>query len=461
MNINSEIFRAYDIRGIYPEDINAEIAKNIGRAFAGVITKSSGSRIPRIIVGRDMRLSSPELAEAFTEGAVSCGAIVDVAGLCTVDMVYFAVGKLRYDGGVMITASHNPKEYGGMKMVAKGMKWIRIKDIQDEIERMTDTPVSSKGYSRAVELWDEYIQHVCSFFDSNKIRPLKVVVDAGNGMAGVAIEKLQKHIPIEIIKLNFEPDGNFPNRPSNPLAENATNMTVSKVLETNADFGVLFDGDTDRLIFIDEKGGFIRADTTLIILAEFFLKKHPGKAVSYNAICSRAVPEFIRKFGGRPIRTKVGFVNVSKGISENDGVLGGEVSAHYSFADNFYADSGIIAFAVMLEIISESEIPLSEMVRGYKPYVRGDEVNLEMENKQEIISILKDKYSDADIDMLDGITVSFPDWWFNVRASNTEPLLRVTVEAGTQEEMENRRDEIVALIKKLSKSPSRITGESA
>lgn len=449
MQINPQIFRSYDIRGIYPTELNEAAAYKIGQAFAFLVKEKSSASEPKIVVGRDMRIASPSLAQSLIDGLVEAGLLVDDIGLSTVDAVYFAVGKLGYDGGIMVTASHNPKEYGGMKIVLKNMEWVSGVDIQKVINRMPEKGETSVGLKKERDLWEEYINHVLSFVELDKISPMKVVVDAGNGMAGLAIPKIAERLPIEVLPIHFELDGNFPGRESNPLLPGATDQAAAVIVREKAHLGVLFDGDTDRLIFVDENGQMIQADTTLILLAKHFLKRYPGKAVAYNAICSKAVPEFIEKFGGRPVRTKVGFINVSKGLVEHDGVLGGEVSAHYSFADNHYADSGMIAFVIILQLLSEIGKPLSEVVAEFNPYHRGDEVNLTVANSAMILDKIKEKYRDAKIDELDGVTVDHGHWWFNVRPSNTEPLLRITVEANNKEEMEKNREELVSYIKSL------------
>jgi phosphomannomutase len=360
-----------------------------------------------------------------------------------------AVAKQDFAGGIMVTASHNPKEYGGMKMVLSGMEWVRGTEIQRVVEQLSSPVNKESGKQVEHDIWGDYIEHVLSFVDLDKISPMKVVVDAGNGMAGLAIPKITERLPIEVVPVHFELDGNFPGRESNPLLPGAAEAAADMIKSEGAHFGVLFDGDTDRLMFVDELGNLIQADTTLILLAQHFLKKHPGKAIAYNAICSKAVPEFVEKFGGRAVRTKVGFINVSRGLVDNDGVMGGEVSAHYSFADNHYADSGMIAFVIMLQLLSAADKPLSELVAEFNPYHRGDEVNLTIGQTDAVLEKIKEQYSNAEIDELDGVSVHYDDWWFNVRPSNTEPLLRITVEANSKELMESNRQKLVEFIESL------------
>jgi phosphomannomutase len=450
-DINSKIFRSYDIRGVYPDDLNEQTISLIGKAFAKLVKEKSNSQRPRVVIGRDMRISSPSLSGALVEVLLSHGVDVDYIDLVTVDAVYFAVGKFGYDGGIMVTASHNPKEYGGMKMILKGMTWVRGVELFEIIKQLSsEQVVPALGQKKLVDIWPDYISHVLSFIDQDKVKPLRVIVDAGNGMAGLAIPKITKQLPVQQTQLFFELDGNFPNRPSNPLSPDAAKSIAQEVLAQRADFGVMFDGDTDRLMLIDEQGRFIKADTTLALLVKHFLKKYPGKTAAYNVLCTKAVAETATRYGGKSIRTKVGFNNVSQGMRDHDGIIGGEISAHYIFRDNYYADSGMIAYLVFLQIISEANIPLSKLVEEFEPYYRGAEVNLEITDIDHILMQLKQTYAHGQIDTLDGITIDFGDWWFNVRPSNTEPLLRITVEAATKEKMELHRNELVEFIKEMN-----------
>jgi phosphomannomutase len=430
--INELIFKSYDVRGVYPAELNEDAAYWVGRALAHL------AKADRIVVGSDMRLSGPALKAELIRGITESGVNVVDVGLVSIDGVYFSVGTLGHPAGVMITASHNPKEYNGFKMVLKDMVWVRGTDIKEVVDQIKDQPIDSSiqpGTVTTADILPQYIQHVLSFCDPAKIKPLKVVVDAGNGMAGKIVPLLAPHLPITIVPLNFELDGNFPAHPSNPLlAESQVQITQAVVAE-GADFGVIFDGDTDRLFFIDETGTFIRADYTLLLLAKEFLQREPGKAISYNAVCSKIVPEKVTAWGGRPIRTKVGFVNVSDGIRKNDGIMGGELSAHYCFRDNNFADSGFIAWMILLQLISQDGRKLSEMVTEFQTYYKPDEHNLTIApgSAPAIVDALITQYADGTQDQLDGLTVQYPTWWFNVRASNTEPLLRITIEADTKE----------------------------
>lgn len=440
-SVTEKIFKAYDIRGVYPTELDQEAAYLIGRAFA------KRTQAKSIIVGSDMRLSGPALKEKLIAGIIDEGIDVIDIGLVAIDVVYFAVGKLKYDAGIMITASHNPPEYNGFKMVLKDMAWIRGEELKDDVLNISSELAANKGQIIEKDILPEYINHVLSFCDLKKIKPVKVVVDAGNGMAGKIMPMLKEHLPIEIIPMNFDLDGNFPAHPSNPLDPKSQVGITAEVVKQKADFGAIFDGDTDRLFFIDEKGKFIRADYTLLILAKEFLLREPGKGIVYNAICSKMVPQKIKEWGGVPLRSKVGYVNISSMMRENDGIMGGELSAHYSFRDNFFADSGFIAFLILLQLISEDQRSLSEIISEFELYFKSPEINLEINNRDTVFVKLKEKYQAGKQDELDGLTVEFENWWFNVRPSNTEPLLRVTIETESQELLDEKILEISSLIK--------------
>lgn len=446
MSINEKIFKAYDIRGTYPDQLNEEAAYAIGRAFARRVI-SIGEK--QTVVGFDMRISGPALKKETVRGITDEGVDVIDIGMVPIDTVYASVGIFGYPAGIMITASHNPKEYNGFKMVLKGMNWIRGNELKQEVLNLPAELSSSKGKVEEVDLMPKYIDHVLSFVDVKKIKPFKVVVDAGNGMAGKFVPMLQEHLPIEVVPLNFELDGNFPAHPSNPLKPESQVQIKKAVLENEADFGVIFDGDTDRLFFIDEKGEFIRADYTLLILAKEFLNREPGKGIVYNVICSKIVPEKIAEWGGKALRSKVGYVNIGAKMRESGGIMGGELSAHYSFRDNAYSDSGAIAWLILLQLISRDGRPLSEIVGEFQKYAKSFEINIEISDQNKIQSIIdqvKKQYSDGKQDELDGLTVEYDNWWFNVRPSNTEPVLRATVEADTQELLDEKKAELINFI---------------
>jgi len=442
MKINPSIFKSNDIRGIYPDELNEETAYRLGRAFV----EYTGAK--KMALAYDARLSSLSLFESLVKGITDQGADVYNIGQTPTECLYFAVASYNYDTGIMITASHNPKEYNGFKMLKKENKNISIirgKGILELVKKGEFKESNQKGKIKKVDIFNDFLNHIFSFV-SSEISPLKVVMDAGNGVAGIVFDRLKDKLPIEIIALNSEPDGNFPNRPPNPLLERASDKIKEKILEEKADFGFMFDGDADRIFLVDEKGQFIKADIALLIMAKYFLDKEPGAGIAYNVICSKAVPEFIKKWGGNPIRTKVGFVNVREGLMENNGVLGGELSAHYSFRDNFFLDSGFIALLILLQIISKSKKKVSEIAEELSIFAKGNEINFEIKDKEAVIEKVKEKYADGKQDFLDGVTVEYGDWWFNVRPSNTEPLLRLTIEADSQELLKKKKKELIDFI---------------
>ena len=439
--INPKIFKAYDIRGIYPTELNDDAAYLIGRAFA------RRAKAAEIIVGSDARLSGPALKKELLRGITDEGVTVLDIGLVPIDAVYAAVGKFGYPAGMMITASHNPKEYNGFKMVLSDMRWIRGEELAQDVASLADSPAVTKGVVRRVDLMPQYIQHVLAVADLAKIKPFKVVVDAGNGLAGKIMPLLAQHLPIQIIPLNFELDGNFPAHPSNPLLPESQAAAKEAIAKNQANFGVIFDGDTDRLIFLDEQGNFIAPDLVLLILAREFLNREPGKGIVYNVICSKAVPETVSQWGGKPLRSQVGYVNISRVMREQDGIMGGELSSHYSFRDNAFADSGFIAFLILLQLLSQDGRPLSQIAGELKKYFKSEEINLEVSDRQAVIAKIKEKYSAGQQDELDGLTVEYADWWFNARPSNTEPLLRLTIEANTAGLLAQKQKELLAFIK--------------
>lgn len=442
MKVNPSIFRSYDIRGIYPKDLNQEAAFRIGQAFIQY------TKAKRIVIGQDMRLSSSALFKSLVKGVTSQGADVYDIGLVPTECLYFSLGHYDQDAGIMITASHNPKNYNGFKLVRKEKGRVKVLPGKDllEIVKKEFSEVEQKGQIKKLDIWSDYIDHIFSFISIKKMKMFKVIVDAGNGMAGKVIPLIKDKLPIEIIPLNFKLDGNFPAHPSNPLEPGSTDQISKEIKKQKADFGFIFDGDADRIYLIDELGNFVRADVSLLLLAKYFLEKDPGQSIAYNLICSKAVPEFIKKWKGKPIRTPVGFVNVQKALKENDGIMGGELSGHYSFRDNYYLDSGFIAFLVLLEEISNLGKKVSQITKELSPYVKGAEINFEVKDKEGIINIIKEKYSNGKQDDLDGITVEYKDWWFNLRPSNTESLLRLTIEAESQKLLEKKRKELSSLI---------------
>jgi len=445
MEVNKSIFKSYDIRGIYPSELNDEVAFNIGASFA----KLAGAK--KIAVCRDARLCGPELLQALAKGVISEGVELCYIGQLPTECLYFSVGNYDFDAGIMITASHNPKDYNGFKMLKKSedgnIRIVRGKALLDflnakEFDRKDLIELDKK------DILKDYLNHILSFVELDQINPLKVVVDASNGVAGKIVSQIQDKLPIEIIPLNFEPNGDFPNHSPNPLAEGSTKQIAQKIISEKADFGLIFDGDADRVFLVDENGELIKADATLLILAKHFLEKNHGGTIAYNAICSKSVPEFVRTWGGKSVRTQVGFVNVQDGLIKNNGIMGGELSGHYCFKDYFYLDSGMVAMLVLLQAISKDGRKISEIIKELSPYAKGAEINFEVKNKEEILEKVKKKYSDGEQDFLDGVTITYKDWWFNVRPSNTEPVLRLTIEADTDEILKEKQAELTKIISK-------------
>ena len=448
--IDESIFKAYDIRGLYPDSLNEEVVRQVGRAYVHYL----GLPGSRVVVGRDMRLSGEALEEAFIKGVTEAGADVLDIGLVSTDTLYFAVGHLEEPGGAMITASHNPKDYNGLKLCREDA--IALSG-DEGIYQIRDLITSGKlpepsEYSGSVEEGDvteDYARHCLSFINTEGLRPLKIVVDAGNGMAGKMLPPIFEHLPFEYVPMYFELDGSFPNHPPNPIDPKTMEDLQERVVAEGADFGVAFDGDADRCFIVTEKGVTISGDLLATLVAKNVLEKESGAAIVYSAVCSKALPELVRREGGRPIRTKAGHSIIKPQMRKNDAAFGGEHSGHFYFRDNYFADSGIIAMLTVAELVGRQESPISELLEPMDPYVRSGEINLEVEDQQETLKRVEEHYAERDspdIDYLDGLTVDFGDWWFNLRPSNTEPLLRMNLEANDQEMMERERDELLDLI---------------
>lgn len=450
--IDSTIFKSYDVRGVYPSELSDNVAYGIGRCFVPLLRSGSSSSKPTVVVGRDMRASGGRLFEAFARGASEAGADVVDIGLVSTDALYFAVGKYDFDGGVMITASHNPAAYNGMKFTRSQAQAISLDTglatLRDELAANALPPAAAKkGTVASRDVLEDFAEHCLSFVNRAKIAPLRIAVDAGNGMAGETIPYVFDNLPCEIIPLYFELDGSFPNHPASPIEpENMVDLQAA-VLERSCDLGVAFDGDADRMFLVDEKGGLIDGSTVTALVALLTLKKQPGAKILYNLICSRSVPELIAKAGGVPIRSKVGHSIIKAMMREQDVVFGGEHSGHFYFRDNWYADSGMIAFLSCLELFSEARRPVSEIIAPIDTRFRSGEINSKVAGTAEKLAQLERRYADAAIDRLDGLSIGYPDWWMNVRPSNTEPLLRLNVEGDTRALMEDHRDEALALIR--------------
>lgn len=443
--IDQKIFKAYDIRGTYPDQLNEEIAYKVGRALVEYLNPKT------VVLGRDMRLSSPKLYEGLTRGIVESGCDVIDIGLVSTDCLYFAVGKFGYDAGVMITASHNPPEYNGFKMCKReavplsgevGIDQMKILILNDDF-----APPKKLGTIKKHDVEQAYVQHLLSFVDKDKIKPFKIVIDAGNGMAGNIIPKLFSHLRCDLIPMFFELDGSFPHHLASPIEPENIAPLREKVLAEKADLGVAFDGDADRMFLVDEKAQPLGGDMITAMVAKNLLKKEKGATILYNLICSKAVPQIIEGSGGRAIRTRVGHALIKPLMKKHNAVFGGEHSGHFYFRNNWFADSGLIALLVCLELISEEDKLLSALIRSIDPYFRTGEINSRVDDIPKKLKEIEKHYSFGKIDRLDGITADFGDWWFNVRPSNTEPLLRLNIEADTKEKLEKKKQELLKLIR--------------
>jgi phosphomannomutase len=448
IQVDPTIFKSYDVRGVYPSELNEDVAYAIGRCFVPLI----GSQRLTVAVGRDMRPSGRKLSDGFARGASDAGADVVDIGMVSTDALYFAVGKYELDGGVMITASHNPAQYNGMKFTRSqaqaisldtGLATIREQLLWGELPPKAATP----GRVTQRDVLDDFAQHCLSFVDRAKIKPFRIAVDAGNGMAGETIPHVFKFLPCELVPLYFELDGSFPNHPASPIEPENMIDLQAEVRKHQCDLGVAFDGDADRMFIVDEKGNLIDGSTVTALVALNTLKKYPGSRILYNLICSRSVPELIAKAGGVPVRSRVGHSIIKAVMREQDIVFGGEHSGHFYFRDNWYADSGMIALLSCLELFSEAAKPVSEVIAPIDTRFRSGEINSQVNDTSAKLQQIQSRYADAQIDHLDGVTISYPDWWINVRPSNTEPLLRLNVEGDTRALMEQHRDEALALIR--------------
>ncbi len=437
------IFKAYDVRGVVPDELDADVARRIGAAFAAW----SGAR--RIILGRDCRLSSPELAAALAEGATAAGVDVVDLGLASTDLLYFASGKLDLPG-VMLTASHNPKQYNGLKFCLAGAKPVGEDTGLREIRALVESGQEMAGSSGSVEqrdMLDEYVEHVLRFVDAASMRPLVVVADTANGMGGLVVPAVFERLPIKLHHLYAELDGTFPNHPADPLdPENQEDLRAA-VVRHGADVGLAFDGDADRVFLVDEEARDVSGSLLTALVAAAMLRKEPGAKVVHNLICSWIVPETIRANGGTPVRTRVGHSFIKQIMAETGAVFGGEHSGHYYFRDNYSADSGLIAAVVALGELSRSGTSLSELLAPYRKYWASGEINSRVEDQAGKIEELAGQMEGAKQDRLDGLTVEFEDWWFNVRPSNTEPLLRLNVEARTPELLAAETERLLNLIR--------------
>lgn len=451
---NPAIFKAYDIRGIYGDDIDAGVAKQIGRAFAQVIGDLEGKPTSelRLGLGHDMRLSAPELAAAYREGMTSEGATVYDAGLVGTEMLYFLVGSRELDGGLMCTASHNPKAYTGAKLVKRGAIALSgdagIGDVKKRIENgLGDAP--GGGSVEEVEIGDEFREAALAVIDADAVKPLKVVVDGGNGMAGPMVGPLLDRLGLDLVQAYWKPDGNFPDHEPNPLLPENREFIMREVVDKGADLGIAWDGDADRCFFIDETGAFVDGDFLTALLADSMLRKQPQATILYDVRASRAVADTVEHAGGRALMNRVGHAFFKTRMRDEDAAFGGEVSGHYYFRDFYCADSGTIPALLILELLSTEGKTLSELLEPYRSrYFISGEINSEVSDQEAKLEELAAKYQDGHQYRLDGLSVEYDDWHFNVRPSNTEPLLRLCLESlASHEDMERRRDEVLGVIR--------------
>jgi phosphomannomutase len=438
------VFKAYDVRGVVPDDLDADLARSIGAAFA------DWTGLPSILLGRDSRISSPELAQAISDGARSRGADIVDLGLASTDLVYFASGSLNLPA-IMITASHNPKEYNGLKFCLPGARPVGedsgLRDIRALVEGGDDGSGPPVGRLEHRDLLDAYVEHVLSFVDVQSMRPLTVAVDTANGMGGLVVPAVMARLPVTLHHLYAELDGTFPNHPADPIdPENQRELKVT-VLDRRADVGLAFDGDADRVFLVDERAEDVSGSLMTALVARAMLRQEPGAKIVHNLICSWIVPETIRAEGGVPIRTRVGHSFIKQVMADTGAIFGGEHSGHYYFRQNYRADSGLIAAVVALGELSAADRPLSEVLAPFRKYFDSGEINSRVDDQAGRIERIASSLSDGAQDRLDGLTVEYQDWWCNVRASNTEPLLRLNVEARTPELLAEKTAMVLDLIR--------------
>ena len=442
-------FKAYDIRGKVPLELNADLAYKIGRAYSKLISAKD------VVVGYDVRKSSKEISEALIKGLNDSGVDVIDIGLCGTEMIYFSTPFLNADGGIMITASHNPPEYNGMKFVKKGSVPVGYDSGLDEVERMIvnnqfDKVSNKKGSVTKRDVMNDFINNLSKFYDPKKIEPLKVVINAGNGCAGLAIDNLEPKLPIKMIKIFNNPDGNFPNGVPNPMLEENRKPTIEAIKKHNANLGFAWDGDYDRCFFFDENGNFIEGYYIVGLLAKSILKKNPGENIVHDPRLVWNTVEIVEKFGGKAVVSKSGHAFIKQMMRKVNSIYGGEMSAHHYFRDNAYSDSGMIPFLLILQLMSEEKKALSHLVdEMIAAYPCSGEINSTIDNPAGKIKEIKKKYSNGKIDYLDGVSVEYPDWRFNLRMSNTEPILRLNVESrGNEKLMKVKSEELLKLIRR-------------
>jgi phosphomannomutase len=445
MEFNRSIFKAYDIRGIVPDQLTSEIAYRIGNALAGYLKPKA------IAVGRDMRVSSQMLFEALAAGIMDRGVDVVDLGMISTDALYFAVGKYGYDGGVMITASHNPPEYNGFKVCRReaaplsGSEGLDV--IADDIAADRVEKSSRSGSIARRDISADFTAHVLSFIDPAVIKPFNLVIDAGNGMAGHILPPVFAKLPCKVTPLYYTPDGTFPNHAPNPIEAKNLVALQAEMKKTKADLGAAFDGDADRMFLLDRQGVALGGDMVTALVADNILSRHPGETILYNLICSRTVPALIKRRGGTAIRTRVGHAIIKPLMKKYNAVFGGEHSGHFYFRENWFADSGLIALLVCLELLSKAGRDLPDILKTIDPYVRSGEINSHVADIEKKINEVAAAFADGEADRLDGLTVQYRDWWFNLRPSNTEPLLRLNVEADNRGLLDEKVAKLLEVIR--------------
>jgi phosphomannomutase len=449
-----EIFKAYDVRGLYGKQIDGDVAEALGRAFAHVLSDLGGKPVDelRIGLGRDMRLTAPELAGRYRDGIVAAGATVVDAGMVGSEMLYWLVGSRELDGGLMCTASHNPKAYTGAKLVREGAIALSgdagIQDVRRRIAAGLGDPPGG-GSVETVEIYEQFQADALTFIDPAAVKPLRVVVDGGNGMAGPMVGPLLERLGLDLVTAYWTPDGEFPDHEPNPLLPENREFIMRKVVEEGADLGIAWDGDADRCFFIDDRGRFVDGDFLTALLAESLLRKSPGEAILYDVRASRAVADTVAQAGGSAHPNRVGHAFFKTRMRDEGAMFGGEVSGHYYFRDFYCADSGTIPALLILELLSVEGAKLSELLdRYHETYFISGEINSTVDDAAAKIALIEERYADARIGHLDGVSVDYDDWHFNVRASNTEPLMRLCLESMVSvADMERRRDEVLAIIR--------------
>jgi phosphomannomutase len=448
------IFKAYDVRGLYGEEMDGESGYLVGRAFARVLARLRAKETGelRVGLGRDMRLEAPEMSRRVRDGLVAEGCAVLDAGMIATEMLYELVGSHELDGGAMVTASHNPKAWTGVKLVREGALALSgeagIDDVRTTIEAGLPDPPGG-GTVEAIDIYDDFHRHVLSFIDADSVKPLRVVVDGGNGMAGPMVGPLLERLGLDLVTTYWVPDGEFPDHEPNPLLPENRKFIVEKVLDEEADLGIAWDGDADRCFFIDDRGQFVDGDFLTAILARQVLRRDPGATILYDVRASRAVPDTVRELGGTSFVNRVGHAFFKRAMRDRLAAFGGEVSGHYYFRDFWCADSGTIPALLVLELLSVEGRRPSELVDSYRDrYFISGEINSEVDDQDAKMRELAERYSDGEVSWLDGVSIDYPDWHFNVRPSNTEPLLRLNLESlVSREDMESKRDSVLTLIR--------------